>query len=457
MSSRLVLAFIGAVSAVAVASACSAQPAPGPVLKGAAAYGDWKADAPGVRRLITAADLPAPGATASSVGFAQPVEQPAGASLAVPAGFKVSKFASGFDGNRILRTAPNGDIFVAELQSGRVRVLRLNGDSSGVAENSVFADGLDQPFGMAFWPAGPNPQWVYIGQNNKVVRFPYANGDLKARGAPETIVPKLTDSTGGHWTRDLMFTPDGAKLFIAVGSQANFPDKIAAKTPAEIKAWEAQQSLGSAWGDETHRANVLQVNPDGSDLHVYAAGLRNCTTLTLQPGSGDLWCTVNERDTLGDNLVPDYATRVKGGAFYGWPWYYIGDHEQPNLKGQRPDLKGKVTVPDVLIQSHSAALQFAFYPATAAGPSAFPAEYRGDAFLALHGSWNRGQRTGYKVVRVRMNNGVPTGEYDDFLTGFVTPDGQVWGRPAGLAVLPDGSLLVSEDGNSTIWRVTYGG
>ncbi len=197
---------------------------------------------------------------------------------------------------------------------------------------------------------------------------------------------------------------------------------------------------------------MLVSDPEGKGVHVFAAGLRNCSGLTRQPATGEIWCSVNERDMLGDNLVPDYATHVKEGAFYGWPWYYLGDHEDPRLKGERPDLKGKITVPDVLFQAHSAAVQIRFYDG--AGPAAFPADYTGDAFVALHGSWNRAKRTGYKVVVAPIRNGVATGDYVDFMTGFVVNDSDVWGRPYGLAVAHDGALLVSDDANGQLFRVT---
>jgi glucose/arabinose dehydrogenase len=207
---------------------------------------------------------------------------------------------------------------------------------------------------------------------------------------------------------------------------------------------------GAAWGDEQDRADVLVADPDGGNLKVFATGLRNCSAEAIEPRTGALWCAVNERDGLGDNLPPDYATEVREGAFYGWPWFYIGDHEDPRLAGRRPDLAGRVTVPDVLIQPHSAPLGIIFYDG-----AQFPPEYRGDAFVALHGSWNRGRRTGYKVVRLRFHDGRATGEYEDFLTGFVISDRSVWGRPVGVAVDKDGALLVSEDGNGTVWRVSH--
>ena len=241
---------------------------------------------------------------------------------------------------------------------------------------------------------------------------------------------------------------------MSVGSGSNIAEGMPKKTPAETAAWQADHALGAPWGKEDGRADVLAFYPDGSGRSVFASGIRNCVSVTLNPTTGEPWCAVNERDSLGDNLPPDYVTRVKAKAFYGWPWYYIGGNEDPRLKGQRPDLAGKTTVPDVLIQPHSAPLGLTFYPAHA-GVSAFPASYRGDAFVALHGSWNRAKRTGYKVVRLKLVNGAPTGEYEDFLTGFVADDRGVWGRPVGVAVARDGALLVTDDGGSVVWRVAY--
>ncbi len=278
-----------------------------------------------------------------------------------------------------------------------------------------------------------------------MVRFPYHSGDLKAGGRAETVVPHLP--VGGHWTRDLAFSPDGRRMFVSVGSASNAGTEMSRNPPA---GFAAARPPGAAWGDEQDRADVLVAEPDGGNLKVFATGLRNCSAEAIEPGAGALWCATNERDGLGDNLPPDYATEVREGAFYGWPWFYIGDHEDPRLKGRRPDLAGQVATPDVLIQPHSAPLGITFYDG-----AQFPPEYRGDAFVALHGSWNRGRRTGYKVVRLRFRDGRATGEYEDFLTGFVISDEQVWGRPVGVAVDKHGALLVSEDGNGTVWRVNY--
>ncbi len=420
----------------------------GATLAGPAAFGDWQTDAPGVRRTITVADLPQPFATASSGNSPRVIARPAGATLRVPEGFRVDLVAEGLQNPRLLRVAPNGDVFVAETASGRVTVLRLA--NGVVTQRDVFAEGLDAPFGIAFYPPGPNPGFVYIAENNAILRIPYQNGALRAGAKPETIVPRLTNGGGGHTTRDLVFSPDGATMFVSVGSASNVATGIGEKRGEALSAWTGTHALGAAWGNEENRAAVLAFTPDGKTASVFATGLRNCVGMAVQPGSGTLWCSTNERDGLGDDLVPDYITRVRQGGFYGWPWYYLGDHEDPRLRGQRPDLKGRVTVPDVLLQPHSASLQMAFYDGTA-----FPPAYRG-FFASEHGSWNRAKRTGYKVVRVVLDaQGQPTGAYEDFLTGFVANDASVWGRPVGVAVDAQGALLVSEDGNGTIWRVSY--
>lgn len=415
---------------------------------------DWRHHAPGTTHAITVEKLPAPFSTSSARNNPAVVPQPADAKLSVPGGFKVELFAKGLSGPRIIRSAPNGDIFVAETRASRITVLRATDDATAPATTEVFADKLDRPFGIAFYPAGDNPQWVYFANNNSVVRFPYRNGDLKARGAAEVIVPKLSATSNGHTTRDLAFSKDGKRLLISVGSASNVAEGTPKKTPEEIEQWEAEQGHGAAWGNETNRAAVLVTDPEGkAPLKIFAAGIRNPVGLAIEPITGNLWTSTNERDGLGDDLVPDYVSSVKEGGFYGWPWYYMGNHEDPRQKGVRPDLAGKAIVPDVLLQAHSAALGIEFYTATA-GASVFPASYRGDLFVALHGSWNRNSRTGYKVVRAKLRNGQPTGEYDDFLTGFVVDGRNVWGRPVGVTVARDGALLVSEDGNGTIWRVS---
>jgi glucose/arabinose dehydrogenase len=287
-----------------------------------------------------------------------------------------------------------------------------------------------------------------------VVRFPYRNGDLKARGPAETIVPALASKGGDHWTRDVAFSSDGRTMFVSVGSASNVGAEMPKKTAEEAAAWQKDHALGAAWGREENRADVLAFTPDGKNERIFAAGIRNCVGMAVNPITRALWCSTNERDLLGDNLPPDYVTQVREGAFYGWPWYYIGDHLDPRHAGERADLAGKITAPDVLIQPHSAPLEMTFYEATG-GPAAFPAQYRGDAFVALHGSWNRSKRTGYKIVRVKLADGRPVGSYEDFVTGFVADYHNVWGRPVGVAVAHDGALLFTEDGNDTLWRVAH--
>jgi glucose/arabinose dehydrogenase len=412
-------------------------------LTGRDAFGDWRADRPGVTRHITAKDLPAPWATPSAANVSRIVPRPANATPQVPDGFEATLFAEGLTNPRIIRVAPNGDIFVAETRVNRVRVLRAADGEAKPAVNEIYAGDLNRPFGIAFYPR-QDPQWVYVANTDSVVRFPYRAGDLKASGKPETVVANLPHGSG-HSTRDIAFSNDGKRMFVSVGSASNVGEGLGKPDNAW---WPENHVLGATWGYETRRADVLVFDPDGKNEGVFATGIRNCVGLAVQPATGELWCSTNERDGLGDDLVPDYVTRVREGQFFGWPWYYIGDNEEPRLRGERPDLKGKVTVPDVLIQSHSASLGMTFYDG-----KQFPAEYQGDAFAAEHGSWNRAKRTGYKVIRIKMKDGVPSGEYQDFMTGFVATDTNVWGRPVGVAVAHDGALLVSEDGNGTVWRV----
>jgi glucose/arabinose dehydrogenase len=411
--------------------------------------GSWRTDAPGVRHRITPADLPPPYATPSPGNRASVVARPVDAQLKMPPGFEIELLAQGLARPRLLRMAPNGDLFVAETTGGRIRVLRLAEDGRAVANNEVFVSGLNLPFGIGFFPAGNDPQWVYVAATDKVVRYPYRAGDTKARGEPQVVVSYLPHG-GNHYTRDLVFSADGSRMFVSIGSASNVGEDMGTLHPAALRDWIKQKPLGAAWGNETERAAVLAFDPDGKNRRTYATGIRNCVGMAINPTTGDLWCSTNERDLLGDDLVPDYVTRVREGAFYGWPWYYIGAREDPRRAGERPDLKDKVTVPDVLIQSHAASLQMMFYTG-----DAFPAEYKGHAFAAEHGSWNRATRTGYKIIRVPVKDGVPTGEYEDFVTGFVVNDASVWGRPVGVAQAKDGSLLFSEDGNGTIWRVSY--
>jgi glucose/arabinose dehydrogenase len=418
--------------------------------------GDWRQDRPGRVHRIDLAKLPEPYATSSATNFPKLIDRPPGAQLSVPKGFKVDVFARQVQGPRTMRLAPNGDIFLAEMRSGRIVVMRPSADGATAASIEVFAQGLNLPFGMALYPSGPNPQWLYVAENNRVVRYAYRVGDQHATALPEIVVPQLYPvGGGGHVSRDLVFSLDGRRMFVSVGSASNVADTMQKKSPEEIREWQATHALGAAWGPEENRAVVLayEVGP-AAQAKVFATGIRNCVGLTIQPVKGDLWCTTNERDRLGDELVPDYSTRVPEGSFFGWPWYYMGEHQDPRLAGIRPDLAGKVSVPDVPYESHSAALNLVFYTA-AQGASAFPREYLGDGFAAFHGSWNRSFRTGHKIVRVRMKNGVPTGEYQDFLVGFIAGNGDAWGRPVGLVVAADGSLLMSDDGANLIYRISY--
>ena len=415
---------------------------------------NWRLDAPGRVHHISAASLPAAFATPSSRNTSSVVAKPSSASLSVPAGFRVDTFISSLTGPRKMLVASNGDILVTEMRAGRVTVLHPTSDGSRVARTDVYLQGLKQPFGLAFYPNAQNPQWLYVAETNRVTRFAYQTGDVKPRGEAQIVVAQLPSGVG-HSTRDIAFSPDGKRLFVSVGSGSNVAETMSKKTPADIKTWEAAHGLGAAWDVETDRATVLEFDATAPGAAgIYAGGIRNCVSLTVQPANGALWCTTNERDALGDDLVPDYSTRVKRGSFYGWPWYYIGSNEDPRLKDERPDLAGKVSVPDVLYQSHSAALSMTFYTATN-GKSAFPASFVGDAFVGFHGSWNRSLRTGYKLVRVHMKNAEPTGDYEDFLTGFVVDDAHVWGRPVATAELADGSLLMSEDGGNVIYRISY--
>jgi glucose/arabinose dehydrogenase len=405
------------------------------VITGKAAFADYTQQKPGVRRKITLADLPEPNPQEAVENHPQMAPRPEGAWPQAPAGFKVTLFAKDLKNPRLLRTAPNGDIFLAESTAGEIKVFR-GVDAEGKAQQAeVFATGLQRPFGIAFYPAGPDPKWVYIGNTGSVVRFAYKNGDLKAGGAPETIVPTLATGSrvggGGHWTRDIAFSLDGKKMYVSVGSRSNNDDSDT--HPAE-----------------KNRAVILEFNPDGSGMRVFASGIRNAVGIVTHPQTGELWASVNERDDLGNNLVPDYITHVQDGGFYGWPWFYMGHHYDSAHTGKHPELKDKVITPDVLLQPHFASLQMLFYDG-----KNFPKDYSGDAFAAEHGSWNRDKRSGYEVIRVPMKNGHASGEYEDFLTGFVNPDGKVWGRPVGVTVAQDGALLVSDDGSNSIWRVNY--
>jgi glucose/arabinose dehydrogenase len=422
---------LGATSNTPGAPAATASMTPGNWPTPKAPFTDFRYESPGTSRKIVVADLPAPYATESAGNAPQLVARPPDVWPKAPPGFKVELFANGLDNPRLLRTAPNGDVFVAETRAGRITMFRGMTADGRPKETHVFASGLNKPFGIAFYPAGPHPQWIYIGNTDQVVRLPYKDGDLQATAKPEHVAD-LPHSHGGHSTRDVSFSPDGKRMYVSVGSASNVDDPDT--TPGE-----------------KDRADILVFHPDGSDMQVYAYGIRNAVGLAIDPKTGELWCSVNERDGLGDNLVPDYITHVQEGGFYGWPWWYMGAHQDPRHAGKHPELASKAIVPDVLLNPHNASLQLMFYTG-----EQFPAEYHGDIFASEHGSWNRSARVGYEVIRVPRHGGNrATGEYQDFLTGFVLPSGQVWGRPVGITAASDGSLLVSDDGSNSIWRVSY--
>lgn len=445
-ATRLYLWIIGSL-ALAAAIACGADQ----VLTGSSAFVSSTSVKPGTFRKITPSDLPKPFATASATTKSRIVARPEGMLPQAPAGFKVNLFATDLKEPRILRVAPNGDVFVVETRAGQVRVFRGLGSDGKPKQSSVFATGLHESYGMVFYPT-KNPQWLYLANTDSVVRFAYARGSLKATGAPEMVIkdlpssrPRDTEAVAaydravaagerppdhGHWTRDLAFSLDGSRLFVGVGSASNNDDP-------------------DTHPDEKRRANILEYTPDGKFVKVYAYGIRNPSGIAVDPTTGELWCSVNERDGLGDNLVPDYITHVQEGGFYGWPYFYLGGNEDPRLKWKHPELKEKVIVPDVLLQAHSASLQMTFYEG-----KQFPG-YQGDVFASEHGSWNRSVRSGYEVVRIPLKNGKSDGVYEDFLTGFLTGNGDVWGRPVGVTTASDGALLVSDDGSGSIWRVAY--
>jgi glucose/arabinose dehydrogenase/cytochrome c5 len=399
----------------------------------AAPFTDFRFEKPGLTRKITVKDLPQPYATESAGNGPKVVAKPEGVWPLVPDGFKVELYSKDVNGPRMIRTAPNGDIVTTESVKGQVTILHGMTADGKAEKASVYATGLKYPFGIAFYPEGTNPKWLYIGNTDEVVRFPYKNGDLVATGKPEHVTD-LPANGKGHWTRDIRFTPDGKKMLVSVGSGSNVDDPDA--TPAE-----------------KNRADVLEFNVDGSGQKVYAWGIRNCVGEAIHPKTGELWCSVNERDALGDNLVPDYITHVQPGGFYGWPWWYMGSNQDPRHAGKHPELKTKAIVPDVLLNPHNASLGIMFYEG-----SQFPAEYKGDLFAAEHGSWNRSARVGYELIRVPiLPTGRAKGEYQDFMTGFVLPSGDVWGRPVAVTTAADGSLLVSDDAYNAIWRISYTG
>src|ERR1700677_1433673 len=453
LSMRFPFTVVLAATAMLLPAALPAQQ----TITGPAAFADWNQQQRGVRRKITLADLPEPNPAEAVNNTPHVIPRPADAWPIAPPGFKVTLYAGGdsapmqradnkqvmtlsggtFTMPRLIRTAPNGDLFLADSGAGTLFILRGVGPDGRAAQIEKFATGLDHPFGIAFYPAD-NPKYVYVGNATTIQRIPYHSGDLHATGSAETIVPDIPGyaqlTGGGHWTRDVVFTKDGQHLLVSVGSGSNADDP-------------------DTHPKEFHRADVLEYTPDGKFVEVYAHGIRNCVGEAINPVTGMLWCSTNERDELGNHLVPDYVTSVPEGGFFGWPWVYIGGHWDPRRDGKHPELKAKVLTPDVLVQPHMASLEMTFYPAT----GEFPRQYDGDAFAAEHGSWNRANRAGYEVIAIPMHNGKADGSYEDFLTGFVTKDGQVWGRPVGVASANDGSLFVTDDGSRSVWHVTYTG
>ena len=396
--------------------------------------------------LLAAPQLPEPFETPWNRAIPGIVERPEGATFSVPAGFRVNVFAEDLTNPRRLALAPNGDVFVAESRSGAITLLR-DADGDGVAEyRETFAEGLTRPYGIAF-----HDGYMYVGNNDAVVRFPYTPGQNRAEGLPEHVVEQPVSSDAldhdtaerlgidvsrtrgfNHWTRNLIFAPGGRRMYVAVGSATN-----------------------AMPGSDPRRAAINEYRPDGSGHRVFAGGLRNPVALAFHPVTGELWTAVHERDHLGDDLAPDYVTSVEDGGFYGWPYAYIGPNPEPILGGARPDLVERTLVPDVLLPAHAAPMGMAFH--TGEG---FPPEYRNDAFVALHGSINRLDLKGYSVVRIPFENGRPSGPPEDFLTGFIVRDDEekeVWGRPVDVLQAPDGALLVSDDAGNRIFRVRFSG
>ncbi|MBL8688895.1 MAG: sorbosone dehydrogenase family protein [Rhodospirillaceae bacterium] len=386
----------------------------------------------GERIRLMPSDMPQPYATRSVSNAPRVVTRPPDAMPKAPAGFKVTLFRAGLSHPRHLIAASNGDVLLAEPSEDQITILR-DSDNDGRADVvQPFIEDLDRPHGLAI-----HGGYLYFADTVRVWRVPYQAGDLKPRGPKEPVTSDgAIGSGGGHWTRNVAVSADGSQLFVSIGSAGNIGEEQAPR--ATIQSFRIDGPSGAARGQAT-----------------FATGLRNPVGIAFLPGSNRLFTVVNERDGLGDDLVPDYLTEVKQGAFYGWPYSYIGQNPQPNYADRRPDLVRQAVVPDVLFKSHSAPIGLIFYQGRQ-----FPAEYRGDAFVTLRGSWNSGKPLGYQLVRVKFRDGKPEGGYEVFLDGFRsggTERAEVWGRPAGVAEMPDGSILVTDDTGKTIWRVSYGG
>ncbi|WP_316812446.1 sorbosone dehydrogenase family protein [Pedobacter heparinus] len=394
--------------------------------------------------------LPPADTSASKNKFSKVIGWPEGKTPRAPAGFVVSKFAAGLKSPRNIYVAPNGDIFVVLSNSERSAIEKVanvitgkaKAEVAGESANTVvllrdkdkdgkpelqtnFLKGLNQPYGVLVIGNA-----FYVANTDGLYRYPYRTGDTEITAKGTKIMDLPAGGYNNHWTRNLIANKDNTKIYVSVGSGSNVGE--------------------NGMEHELRRANILEVNPDGTGEIVYASGLRNPVGMGWAPGSGMLWTAVNERDGLGDDLVPDYITSVKKGAFYGWPYAYFGQHEDPRMKGKSPDMVKKTIVPDVPVGSHTASLGLAFYTA-----ESFPEQYRQGAFIGQHGSWNRSALSGYRVAFVPFKNGKPSGGVTDFLTGFIADPakGEVYGRPVGVAVAPDGALLVADDVSSTVWRV----
>jgi glucose/arabinose dehydrogenase len=399
-----------------------------------------------------AVHLPAPYESKSVTHRVDIIDWPAGQTPTAPAGFTVSEFAGGLQSPRWAYVAPNGDVFVAEaatlpkglkkdiaaalrldksrsLQPTSANRITLFRDTNGDGKPDVrseFLTGLNQPFGMLVMG-----DYFYVGNTNGLVRYPYKAGDTKITVAGQKIMDLPEGGYNNHWTRNLLASKDGKHILVTVGSGSNVMEHGAE--------------------NEKRRANILEINPDGSGEKIFASGLRNPIGLAYYPGTSTLWAAVNERDELGDELVPDYITSVKEGGFYGWPYSYYGSNEDPRRKGERPDLVAKALVPDVPMGPHVAALGLTFYD-----QKAFPAKYQNGAFVGEHGSWNRSQYSGYQVAFVPFKDGKPTGKPEPFLTGFLVggDSDKAHGRPVGVVTMPDGALLVTDDAGNKVWRVS---
>jgi glucose/arabinose dehydrogenase len=414
-----------------------------------------------------AANLPEPNATPSTVKFPKVVGWPEGKTPLAPEGLKVAAFAGELENPRWIYVLPNGDVLVAQSRTlpkppkpeeeaakspekkeedkkkeegmkesktvtgdspNKITLLR-DADGSGAAEvKETFLEGLNQPLGMAL--VGDR---LFVANTDAVTSFPYKEGDTKIADKGMKILDLPAGGYNNHWTRNLLAGKDGSKLYISVGSASNNAEH------------------GTA--EEMLRANILECNLDGTALRVFASGLRNPVGMDWNPANGELWTAVNERDELGDELVPDYITSVQEGGFYGWPYAYFGQHEDPRMKGQRPDLVKKTLIPDVATGAHTASLGLAFYNLQS-GPKALPEKYRGGAFIGQRGSWNRSKFAGYRVAFVPFEHGDPAGEPQGFLTGFIANENEVYGRPVGVAFMPDGTLLVADEPSNIVWRVS---